>query len=357
MANISSEPLVSIVINNYNYAEFLAEAIDSALKQSYPKTEVVVVDDGSTDQSQEVITKYGTSIIPILKPNGGQGSALNAGFSVAKGEIIMFLDSDDVLLPGTVQVLVTAFQNNPNIAKVQYRLQVIDAAGATQNGIVPPRHWAMPSGDLRKQLKRNPNYIWPPTSGNAFSAALLQEIFPIPEMPFRISADKYLNDLSIVLGPLVSLDEVGALYRVHGRNNVSGLSRTVDVTKLRNDMVRLISIHAKRKEIFQKLYQEELGCSELNDVKVLVGKTISLKLEPTTHPAQDNLMSLCVRGFFCSIFTQRTRWHIGVLLGFWFIAMLFSPRSIAKRLTDNLLYPENRGWLINKFRTIVQMIG
>ena len=85
-----SSPLVSINVNNYNYARFLNQAIDSALNQTYPNIEVVVVDDGSQDSSQEIIGSYGNQIVPVLKENGGQASAFNEGFRVSQGEIVMF---------------------------------------------------------------------------------------------------------------------------------------------------------------------------------------------------------------------------------------------------------------------------
>src|SRR5687768_5034795 len=92
-------PLVSVVINNYNYGRYLGPAIDSALQQSYPCVEVIVVDDGSTDHSRAVIAGYGHRIIPIYKANGGQASALNAGYEESQGEIVIFLDADDLLGP------------------------------------------------------------------------------------------------------------------------------------------------------------------------------------------------------------------------------------------------------------------
>src|SRR3954451_20463787 len=96
-------PLVSIVIDNYNYARFLPEAIESALAQTYPDTEVIVVDDGSTDDSREIIASYGSRVRPVLKTNGGQASAFNAGFAASRGDVVLFLDSDDTLFPEAVE--------------------------------------------------------------------------------------------------------------------------------------------------------------------------------------------------------------------------------------------------------------
>ena len=78
-------PLVSIIVNNYNYERFVAQAIESALQQTYSPVEVIVVDDGSVDHSREIIQGYGGRIQPVLKENGGQASALNAGFAASRG--------------------------------------------------------------------------------------------------------------------------------------------------------------------------------------------------------------------------------------------------------------------------------
>src|SRR5439155_17035546 len=123
------ETLVSIIINNYNYGRFLKDAIGSALGQTYRECEVIVVDDGSIDTSREIMLSYGDQIIPIFKENGGQASALNAGFAQSHGEIVIFLDSDDMLLPDIVRRVVGIFHANPDVAKVMYRTEVIDALG------------------------------------------------------------------------------------------------------------------------------------------------------------------------------------------------------------------------------------
>src|SRR5256885_15520885 len=96
----------SIVIDNFNYARFLPAAIDSALAQTLPDTEVVVVDDGSTDDSLDVIACYADRVRPVLKDNGGQTSAFNAGLLAAHGSVVCFLDADDLLEPRAMEAAV-----------------------------------------------------------------------------------------------------------------------------------------------------------------------------------------------------------------------------------------------------------
>lgn len=95
-------PMVSIIIPCFNYARFLSEAIDSALGQTYEECEVIVVDDGSTDNSAEVAQKYGKSIRYLYQENQGHSAARNTGIRMARGEFVVFLDADDVLQPRMV---------------------------------------------------------------------------------------------------------------------------------------------------------------------------------------------------------------------------------------------------------------
>ena len=108
-------PLVSIVINNYNYGNYVQNSIVSALNQTYENFEIIVVDDGSTDHSRDVICKYEREIIAVYKENGGQASALNRGFQLSQGEIICFLDSDDVFLNHKVLSIVNAYLKDSTV--------------------------------------------------------------------------------------------------------------------------------------------------------------------------------------------------------------------------------------------------
>src|SRR3990172_4791472 len=145
-----SEHYVSIIIDNYNYGRFLRDAIDSALRQTCRDVEVIVVDDGSTDDSRDIIRGYGDRITPILKANGGQASALNAGLARSRGDVVIFLDADDVLAPGIARRVSEVFAANRDAAKVQYRMEVIDVQSQRTGTIKPARHLPMRSGDLRR---------------------------------------------------------------------------------------------------------------------------------------------------------------------------------------------------------------
>lgn len=215
------QPLVSVIVDSYNYARYVAEAIESALGQDYPRVEVIVVDDGSTDRSPEVIAGYADRARTILKENGGQASALNAGFAASRGDIVIFCDSDDFLFPNAVASVVAAWR--AGCAKVQFRLAIVDAEGR-RTGTIPAAELPLPSGDVVPIIAAGGAYLYPPTTGNAFARPTLEALMPIPEADFRLSPDGYLNSLAPFHGEVVSIpDEIGA-YRLHGENRWIGLS-------------------------------------------------------------------------------------------------------------------------------------
>jgi glycosyltransferase involved in cell wall biosynthesis len=209
--------LVSLVVNNYNYARFLGAAIDSALAQTHPRTEVIVVDDGSTDSSREVIAGYGDRVIPVFKENGGQASAFNTGFGVSRGEVIVFLDADDKLLPTAAEAALRHFEGG-GVGKVHWPLWVTDEDGRRTGAVLPGRPLA--EGDLREAVIRDgpDSQQGVPTSGNAWSRDLLARLLPAPEPEYRQGADGYLLTLAPLYGVTRRVDEPQGCYRVHGGN-------------------------------------------------------------------------------------------------------------------------------------------
>jgi glycosyltransferase involved in cell wall biosynthesis len=207
--------VISVVISSFNYRHFLPRAIESALAQT--GAEVIVVDDGSTDGSREVIERYEGRVDAIFKGNGGQASALNAGFARCRGDGVIFLDSDDALLPGAAE-LVAAALADPSVAKVQWPALEVDEGGAPTGRTAP----AVPlsGGDQRDRvLAAGPyGYHWPPTSANAWSRRVLEQILPMPEAHFRTCPDLYLAALAPLHGRVASLSDPLSVWRKHGAN-------------------------------------------------------------------------------------------------------------------------------------------
>lgn len=215
---MDEKPTVSIVINNYNYEDFLCEAIDSSLGQTYSRKEVIVVDDGSTDNSREIITSYGDQIISVSKENGGQASAFNAGFIASKGEIICFLDSDDYYISQKVSQIVELFLENPNVGWVFHELDDVDSNGRP---LKLGRNHSVSEFllvDYREKMLKGHNLTWfPATSGLCFKRDLLLKVLPMPEQ-ILISADNFLRLASVYSSPGILSPEKLAVHRIHGAN-------------------------------------------------------------------------------------------------------------------------------------------
>ena len=120
---------VSVIIPTYNRANLVCRAIDSALAQTHPDIEIIVVDDGSTDDTAERLAIYDQRIRVIRQPNAGVGAARNSGIALAGGEFIAFLDSDDDWLPWKLSAQIAAFQQRPELQFTCTDAMVIDRDG------------------------------------------------------------------------------------------------------------------------------------------------------------------------------------------------------------------------------------
>lgn len=211
-------PKVSILINNYNYAQFLDESIQSALIQTYPLCEVVVVDDGSKDASARVIERYLSHVRALQKENNGQASAFNAGFSLCTGDIICFLDADDYFYAEKVSEVVRLFQENPLAGWIFHSLDYVDEQGNSFQKVDAGALTYSKTIDFRTQLKLG---VPPKESipcGLCFRRSTLEKILPMPESSGVSISDNYLKYAAIGLSPGLLLAKKLAAQRIHESN-------------------------------------------------------------------------------------------------------------------------------------------
>jgi glycosyltransferase involved in cell wall biosynthesis len=212
----SGMPRISIVVISFNYARFLRQAIQSALGQTYRDIEIIIVDDGSSDGSREIIEEFRERAIVILQANQGETSAVNAGFAASSGDIVLFLDSDDVLRPTAVEEAAAAWR--PGLAKVQFGLEIVDSEGRSIGAVEPVYPLDYTPEKLRREFVGTNTYSWPPTSGNAFSRSFLFQIMPLSTEQFPFAPDGALNTVAPLFGEIATLAKPLGLYRIHGNN-------------------------------------------------------------------------------------------------------------------------------------------
>jgi len=205
--------LISVVITCFNYAKYVAGAIECVLRQGYPHKEVVVVNDGSTDESLAVVQRYADRITLIDQPNQGSIAAYNNGFAASHGQIVIFLDADDLLEPGALEHVARAW--SPGCAKVQFDLHIIDGEGRNLGRKFCNFDDSYDEARVRESFRRTGTYRWPVTVGNAYSRWFVERVFPLS---VEHGPDGTLNTLAPVYGPVATVPLALGSYRIHGGN-------------------------------------------------------------------------------------------------------------------------------------------
>jgi len=214
-------PDISIIITNYNYGVYLGDAIGSAMGQSHGRVEVIVVDDGSTDGSRDIMAGF-AGIKAIYQDNQGQTGAAMAGLAVARGGVIVFLDADDGLLPEACSRIADAYA--PDIALYQFALECRGRKSGG-SGVLPEQPFL--ADGHRQHVLRHGDFPSAPNSGNAFSATHCRNMFALvtPEDRRRYF-DGFLLFSAPFSGRVAALEGVLGFYRRHGRNvSLPGWSR------------------------------------------------------------------------------------------------------------------------------------
>jgi glycosyltransferase involved in cell wall biosynthesis len=239
--SLAAQPLVTILVANYNYAPFLGAAIESVLTQSYQRLELIVCDDGSTDDSRDVISSYlhrDERMRAIYKENAGQASAWNAGYAQSRGDVICFLDSDDLFAKQKVELVVETFDRG-DCGFLQHQLTMIDRDGKEIGKV--PTFAKLEQGWLAKEVeRRGGRWLGQSSSALSLRRELGRYVFPIPHTVRY--ADEFVYTLSPLVTKVAALNVPLAQYRVH-RRNFSNAGRRPDLVKLERSLTatRIVS--------------------------------------------------------------------------------------------------------------------
>lgn len=256
--------MISVVISNFNYGIFLEECICSVLQQTYEDYQIIVVDDGSTDCSSEILKKISHSKISVInKANGGQLSCFNAAIPYIKGDLVAFLDSDDCFCKNYLAVLQDTYLNN----NIDFVFSNFDRFGAIMEKAV------MPHQNITLQRSKYLTYcshkwVGGPTSTLSMKTKLLNQFLPMHDIEhdWKIRADDILVWGASLCGarkmylcyPLVK-------YRVHSNNNFYGTSLSQEQIRLRQESVSSFFSrfdHLEEEVKFQNVFAEAL-CSNI----------------------------------------------------------------------------------------------
>jgi hypothetical protein len=339
-------PLVSIVINNFNYERFLADAVESALAQTHADIEVVVVDDGSTDGSRGVLDRFRGRIRPVLRANGGQAAAVNSGWEASRGELVLLLDADDHLHPWAAQQVVDAAAHSSD-GVFWAALDMVDEARRPLGRRTPRAPFL--SGDLSGRVLRGQPFTVPATSGIAFRRSAVAELFPIPE-GWRIGADQYLDVVAPLVARVAALPRTAGEYRLHGRN--SWAPPAVDAAWLRRalalDRGKEMAVRDAAARTLRSV-RPALGEWGLGDPQHVQARLASLRLDPAGHPEPgDRALALALRGARAALVDPTYSPRKRLLFAAWFLALAGAPRGAARRLIELGYHDERRPELFRR---------
>lgn len=326
---------LSVIVTNYNYARYLPIAIDSVLEQDVD-VDLIVVDDGSTDESRSIIAAYGERVRPILlETNVGQGGGFNAGYAAAQGDLIMFLDADDFMLPGAARRIIAKRKRGTSL--YLYRMRYADEDG-NLSSIHPARGFS--AGDISELLRTNGRYHGTITSGMVFSRRLLQAIMPMETTGFRQGADGYLATLAPLYGEVRTNQDIISAYRLHDGQHTSP-SPDSFAKRARYRILHDLSRYRILKSHSRKLGLPVARDLAQNDEFHVKERLISLMFDPEHHPVTDDTVPSLLRE--CRRITlQQGQGAYRYLRAAWWTMLLVLPPKPRERLFRYEIHPASR---------------
>jgi glycosyltransferase involved in cell wall biosynthesis len=352
-AELANELSLSVIIPNYNYASYVGVAIRSAIEVRWPKVEVIVVDDGSTDNSLEVIGAFGKRITVIAQENAGQMPSCVNGFNRCAGDVVIFLDSDDALHPDVMTEIAAAWSTTAS--KFQFQMRVVDAAG-NPTGNILPQYFSHPAPqDIRRWMATSGAYPTPPGSGNAYPRWFVERIFNFSSDFVDRAPDSYLLSAAPACGDVITIPKPLADYRVHGLNH--GAALALDDSRFARELI----LTQRRYQFFAEVAStEDLPATPgaLNrNLTYLCLRTASHQLRPDIHPIrQDRSLFILADGFRACFSPQGFSTSQRLSLFIWMLSVVASPSRFKRDVVSWRYVPTDRPqWmrsLLNRFRVV-----
>lgn len=326
---------VTIIVDSYNHQCFVEAAIDSALAQDHEPLQVIVIDDGSPDRSPEIIKSFGDRITAIFQKNQGQVAACRHALDHALYDIVIFLDSDDLLAPDAARVIAAAWRDD--VSKIQYRLRVIDEQGRSNGNIFPNFSKRLTPETVRNEIFRTGSYPDSPTSGNAYSRLFLQRAMPLLPTPNGIDGE--LNGIAPLYGDVISLNQPLGSYRIHGGNMFAQSQLNVGKFEdyIRHSEARLAFIRDHYRSMGEAIDDDVLD----HDIKYQEYALVVAKLGKPADGKPRNLLRVAKTAFLAAVrsphsFAQKAYRAI------WVVGVAISPKMFAKALVIQRFIPGHR---------------
>ena len=253
-----TRPYISVLVDTYNHERFIEEALVSVLEQGVAgaEYEVVVVDDGSTDRTPEIVGKFAPRVRLIRKENGGQASAFNAGIPECAGEIIAFLDGDDWWERGKLQAVADVLASDKEVGLVGHGITQVFPDGRHQTELVrdTPR-FRIRSREGAEAFRLRKSFLG--TSRMTYRAIVLREIGPVPEA-LRFQADEYLFTLAGLFADVLILRESLTFYRLHDANLFQFSDGNVEAIRRKGQVLAALA-EELRQELRRRAVDREIA--------------------------------------------------------------------------------------------------
>jgi glycosyltransferase involved in cell wall biosynthesis len=343
---------LSIIISNCNYERFLASCIQSALDIDWPQKQIIVVDDGSTDRSREIIESFGDQIQSVYHKNGGQTVAYNTGFTLSKGDALLFLDADDLVDPSAMLELAKVW--NDSVSKVQYQMRIINADGISTGAYFPQFIGIQSPDEIRKSCMDTSAYQTPPGSANIYSRHFLELIFPLDDKMDK-AGDSFLLAAAPFGGDVVTINKPLFSYRSHGNNQ--GIHSSLDVNKLRKEISTAIArFHYQQAFALTRGYEipeRAIGYS----LSLLPIRLAAFLLDQHGHPFPNESRLRLAKDFAVGFSRpQGLKMSSKVALAMWFYTVLMLPACLASPLISLRILPYSRPAFLVKIMKTLRVI-